>query len=319
MTRLEPLKFLPSLREKVWGSTDLRSVMAVTADSRIGEAWSPHSGSEVAEGPLQGRTADSLLAEYGNRIMGPAWRQRAAAGDRTLPITCKLLFASEYLSIQVHPDDRRARSIGARSGKTELWYVLEANERGRLGMGLESALDSAALARAAADGSIRNEMRWLPARAGDCVMVPAGTVHCVGGGVVLCEVQQNSDVTHRLFDYERPGPNGKPRALDIPNAVAAADVGSRPEPGRPRPLRDGPCRVRKLGQCRHFAAEVLAWDSPFIYTPDRRRGQILLILRGCGSVNQLAFEAGDSFLIPSEAARFPVDGVGAEAVRAYVP
>ena len=314
MNRREPLKFRPSLREKIWGTQDLRPVLG-QVDGRIGEAWCLHDGSEVAHGPLSGRRVDLLLAEFGHRIMGPSWPDSGGDGPR-LPIIAKLLFCAENLSIQVHPDDWQSED---RQGKTELWYVIAAEPGARLGLSLDAGLDPERLANAAKDGSIDGLMNWVPARPGQCVLLPAGTMHSAGGGAVLCEIQQNSDVTYRLYDYERSDFNGRRRTLDVERAIEAADMRSRPVPETPRLVEDGNCRVESLGKCPYFVTELLSWDSPFIYIPDQRRSHVLVCIEGYGSMAGIPFEGGDAFLVPAEAARFPVDGVGAQAVRAHVP
>src|ERR1700712_585039 len=131
----------------------------------------------------------------------------------------KLLFTTEPLSIQVHPDDDFARSIGLANGKTEAWYILVARPDAQIALGLKHMLSSSQLRSAIADGSIVDMVQWHPARAGDVVFVPAGTIHAIGAGIVLAEVQQRSDATFRLFDY------GRQRELHIDNAVAVAIAG----------------------------------------------------------------------------------------------
>ena len=314
MSRLEPLKFRPSLREKIWGTQDLRPVLGRVA-GRIGEAWCLYDGSEVAHGPLIGRRIDSLIAEYGTRIMGPAWADSGGTGSR-LPIIAKLLFCSANLSIQVHPD---ARHTDNRQGKTELWYVVAAEPGACLGLSLDSKLDAEGLTEAAKDGTIDRHMNWVPAHPGECVLLPAGTLHSAGGGAVLCEIQQNSDVTYRLYDYGRRDIDGQLRTLDVDRAVAAVDTRSRPVPRVPKLVDDRSCRVESLGKCPYFETQLLSWDSPFIYIPERRRIHLLVCIRGYGSIAGVAFETGDAFLVPAEADRFPVDGIEAQFVRAHAP
>lgn len=329
MTRLEPLKFRPSLHEKVWGTHDLRPVLE-PAPSRIGEAWCLHDGSAVSTGPLAGRPVDALIREYGERIMGPTWRgsQRAIpsrshtaadVAEPTFPIAAKLLFGTGNLSIQVHPDDRAAQTDGGQAGKTELWYVVAAGPESRLGLGLDTALTPERLFDEATNGTIERCMRWIPARQGDCVLVPAGTVHSAGGGVILCEIQQNSDLTYRLYDYRREGLDGQLRTVHVERAVKVARVASQPRPRRPRLVSKSPCRVESLGRCPYFVAELLSWNGPFIYTPNQQKAEILICIRGHGALNAIPFVSGDAFLIPAEAARFPVDGIDTQAVRACLP
>lgn len=330
MNRLDPLKFRPSLIEKVWGTHDL-APMEVRSERRIGEAWCLHNCSKVDLGPLEGRTLLSLVGEFKDRLMGASWRPsvfhgRGGLGPRlglpsgSFPIVGKLLFGADRLSIQVHPDDQNARRLENGQGKTELWYVARAEPEARLGLGTLEDLDSQQLAKAAIDGSIENRLRWLPARVGQCVMVPAGTVHSIRGGAVLCEIQQNSDITYRLYDYRREGLDGQPRTLHLGRAVEVADTESRPEPVEPRIQSTRPCRIERLGACRYFRADLLSWNSrPFLYLPDPTRCHSLVIVQGFGMLNGMPFEAGDAFLIPAESPRFPVDGWGVKAVRAYLP
>ncbi len=259
--------------------------------------------------------------------MGRSWRPtrpsapRAEAGSRpaAFPLLGKLIFAEGRLSVQVHPDNEWAQRIEGAQGKTELWYVVDAKPGAELGLGVTETIAPAKLASASLDGSIERLLRWMPARTGECVLVPAGTVHSARNGAVLCEIQQNSDITYRLYDYRRNGLNGRPRALQVRRGIQTADTASRPELAEPRAMADRPCRTAKLGQCRHFAAELLSWDKPFLYTPDPQRCHLLVFVRGMGSMNAVSFEAGDAFLVPAEAARFPVDGDEAQAVRAYLP
>ena len=328
MIRLEPLKFRPTLREKVWGTDDL-SPLLPRNPARIGEAWCFHDRGRVVSGSLAGRTLASLVREFGSRLMGPAWdsavkpayRQPAYSGVPRdgFPLLGKLLFASGRLSIQVHPDGRQPEDSAGVRGKTELWYVLDAQPEGRLGLGLRRPVTAEQLADAARDGSIEHMLRWIPAVPGQCVLVPGGTVHCLADGVVLCEIQQHSDVTYRLYDHARPGLLGKPRQLQIGRALGVARTDLRPEVRRPQRTSSRPCLVERLDRCPEFAVELLSWDRPFLYTPDPRRCQALLVVGGVGSVNGISFELGDSFVVPAESARFHVDGSGARVVRAYVP
>ncbi len=326
MNRLEPLRFRPSLHEKVWGTHDLAPVLG-RSDSRVGEAWCLHDESEVAVGRFSGRTLASLVSEFGPRLMGQGWtptrpvgRQSAGnSGPGAFPILAKLIFAAGRLSVQVHPDNECAQRFGGARGKTELWYVVDAKPGAELGLGITGETDTAQLSSAAHDGSIERLLRWIPARTGHCVLVPAGTVHSARNGVVLCEIQQNSDITCRLYDYRQNGLDGKPRALQVQQAVQAADTALRPDLAEPRTISDRPCRTAMLGRCPHFAAELLGWDRPFLYTPETKRCHLLVFVRGMGSMNAVSFEAGDAFLVPAESGRFPVDGDEALAVRAYLP
>lgn len=174
----------------------------------------------------------------GARI-GEIWFE--APDGRDLPLLIKYIFTSEKLSVQVHPDDAQARSRGLPRGKSECWFIIDAEPGATLGLGFGREVDAGALRAAALDGSIEEMMTWKPVKAGDFFFVPAGTVHAIGGGVSLIEVQQNSDVTYRLYDY------GRPRELHLEDGVAVAKaapyadgLGTHLDEGEDRLLVEGP-------------------------------------------------------------------------------
>jgi len=158
-----------------------------------------------------------MFGSTGGRRIGEIWFQDGKGGD--LPLLVKYIFTSEKLSVQVHPDDTQALERGLVQGKTECWYILEADEGATLGLGLRSILSAEEIRAAALDGSIEDEMDWKPVAAGDFVFVPAGTIHAIGAGISLLEFQQNADVTYRLYDY------GRPRELHLEDGVAVSRPG----------------------------------------------------------------------------------------------
>ncbi|MCH8686223.1 class I mannose-6-phosphate isomerase [Pedomonas mirosovicensis] len=181
------MKLSPNYVEKPWGRTELPSLFTGTDGRRIGEVWF------------------------------------AASAEQHLPILVKYIFTSERLSIQVHPNDAEAQERGLPAGKTECWYILDAEPGATLGLGLTKLLSPEELRAAALDGSIEELMDWKPVKAGDFFYVPAGTVHAIGAGISLLEVQQNVDVTYRLYDY------GRPRELHLDDGVAVSKAGPYPE------------------------------------------------------------------------------------------
>ena len=177
------MKLEPHYVEKPWGREEIPSMFGSTSGRRIGEIWFQNGERE------------------------------------NLPLLVKYIFTSEKLSVQVHPDDEQARERGLVQGKTECWYILEAEEGATLGLGLRSALSADEIRAAALDGSIEDAMDWKTVAAGDFIFVPAGTIHAIGGGISLLEFQQNADVTYRLYDY------GRPRELHLEDAVAVSRPG----------------------------------------------------------------------------------------------
>jgi mannose-6-phosphate isomerase len=184
IARAMSIKLHPHQVEKPWGRTDIPSIFGSTNGRRIGEIWFEHPAA------------------------------------RDLPLLVKYIFTSEKLSIQVHPSDEQAQARGLARGKSECWYILDADPGATLGLGLTRSVSSDELRQAAIDGSIENLMDWKPVAAGDFFFVPPGTVHAIGAGISLLEFQQNADVTYRLYDY------GRPRELHLDDGIAV----SRPEP-----------------------------------------------------------------------------------------
>jgi mannose-6-phosphate isomerase len=210
--------------EKPWGRDELPAMFDAPASKRIGEVWF------------------------------------TGAGDK--PLLVKYLFTSERLSIQVHPSDEEARARRLCRGKSECWYILDAEPDATLGIGLNQQLSASALRAAALDGSIEKLMHWHRVRAGDFFLIPPGTIHAIGGGISLLEFQQNSDATYRLYDY------GRPRELHIEDAVAVANASPYPaslrqhlSPEEQRMLVDGPAFVL-LHTCQDALHQSERWVIP---------------------------------------------------------
>ena len=231
-----------------------------------------------------GRTVlPAPFGDAGGRRIGEIWFAGAEGAD--LPLLVKYIFTSEKLSVQVHPDDTQARARGLPNGKSECWYILDAGPDAALGLGLREPLEPEALRAAALDGSIEGLMDWKPARAGDFFFVPAGTVHAIGGGLSLIEVQQNSDVTYRLYDY------GRPRELHLEDGIAVSDT--RPYPMRLADHVDG--GTRRLVEGPHFT--LLHLDAPSEAVALAERQRWVVPLRGEVRSGGDAAGAGECLLL----------------------
>jgi mannose-6-phosphate isomerase len=198
-TSVAPFRLKPWFSERVWGKRDLRPWYSNTGTNElVGEAWLTGPQCIVETGVFAGRTFASLAVELGGEF----------------PLLVKLLFPNEKLSVQVHPDDVQAQAAGETRGKTECWFVLEAERGAAVALGLKKGVGSADVAAAVADGTMEELMQWIPVSVGEMLFVDAGTVHAIGPGVVLLETQQTSDVTYRLYDY------GRPRELHLEKGLA---------------------------------------------------------------------------------------------------
>jgi mannose-6-phosphate isomerase len=240
--------------------------------------------------------------------IGELWFQRA---DKNAPIPAlllKLLFTSEPLSIQVHPDDAFARGIGLPNGKTEAWYILSAAPDARIAVGLKRHLTAGELRASIKDGSIANLTQWRPAVKGDIIFIPAGTIHAIGAGIVLAEIQQHSDATFRLFDY------GRRRELHEDSAVAVSDAG-------PAHVQSGPQRLTAartvLIASPHFVLERidLAADSNWALHADQETW--IIVIEGHARIGLIEASVGDAVFAEAERAAIKVGPDGIACLIAY--
>jgi len=328
-----PLRLAPSWREKIWGANNLEPLFGFH-DQRIGEVWYTFEENTVTNGPWAGETLGDLMARHGAALMGAGYapkelRRRspgeAAGATPTMagayfPILVKFLFTSEKLSVQVHPDDAYALEHEDGAGKTEMWYVLRADPGAAIALGLTAALTKEELRDAARSGSITQYLNWVEVHAGDAIFSPPGTLHSIGPGLALCEIQQNSDLTYRFYDFGRLDAAGQPRALHIDQAVEVTELEPHPGPEQPVAFRRGDLEGETLLVCDYFVAERLWSRSNLRYEPEPARLHVLVLLQGRGTLGEEPYGPGDVYLIPASAAPFEWRPAEATvALRAYVP
>ena len=261
---LYPLRFHPILKRLIWGGRRLGAFLdkPIGDDHDYAESWeiSDHRRdvSIVADGPLEGVTLRQLLHDRADELLGPAFADR-----RQFPLLVKFLDANRHLSVQVHPDDAQGRVLADDNGKTEAWVVIHAEPGSLIFAGLNPGVTRMDLAAAIETGRVEPLLHRFEAKASDCVMIPAGTVHAIGEGIVLAEIQQMSDATFRVFDWGRLGPDGSPRALHAREALESTDFNAHPvNPLRPEIERiEGGTRER-LAECSYFAIERLSLTGP---------------------------------------------------------
>ncbi len=244
---LYPLRLLPEYRERVWGGQRLQP-----GPKPIGEAWVVYEHNRLAEGEHAGRTLGGLAAAEGERLLGR--RPMRATGLR-FPLLIKLLDCQDWLSVQVHPDDAQARALEGPEhfGKTEAWHILEAAPAASVVAGLKTGTTGAELARLMHSGATAQALAQAPVRAGDTVFVRAGTVHALGPGLLLYEVQQTSDITYRVYDWDRPASAG--RELHVEKSLAVIDPAAACVLTPPPALTEG---TAALTTCEYFTLELLA-------------------------------------------------------------
>ena len=334
MSDLYPLRLAPSWREKIWGSTNLEPLFG-SSDRKIGEVWYTFEENTVLNGPWAGHTLADLMVRHDPALMGtshqPSNLERRSAGEAAapgaatragayFPLLIKFVFTSDKLSVQGDPDDQYALEHEGGPGKTEMWYVLRADPGAAIALGLTHGLTKPELRAAAQSGEIANYLRWVEVSAGDAIFSPPGTLHSLGAGLAICEVQQNSDLTYRFYDFGRLGADGQPRPLHIDRAVEVTELEMHPGPEQPVPFAHSALEGETLVVCDYFAVERLRSATPVRYTPDPERFHLLVAIAGRGRFGGEHYGPGDVYLIP--AALDPFEWTPSEPttlLRAYVP
>jgi mannose-6-phosphate isomerase len=286
MVPLYPLRFDPIFKPALWGGRKLADMFpGAPAEGPIGEAWvlsdQGDNVSAVADGPLKGTSLRELLRDRREELLGPS-----LAHHHTFPLLLKFIDAALPLSVQVHPDDELAQRLeGQARGKTEAWIVMHAEPGSRIYAGLKAGVDGAQLEQAIIDGTAEAVLHsFEPKPAGDCVFLPAGTVHALGGGITIFEVQQTSDTTYRLFDWNRvDAKTGRPRELHLKQALLCADYERGPV-GPVTPVSvDGPGTASRVVASDYFVVQHSVLEAPAVLSAEADC-RILVALRGEGAV-----------------------------------
>ena len=290
MADLYPLELDRFLSPRLWGGDRLISFLSLSHaedDERLGEAWSIYGENRILNGPLQGKTLAEVTAELGAELIGTV---PAARYGETFPLLAKFIDAADKLSIQVHPDDAYAHEHEAATGfhgKSEAWLILDAAPDAHIIWGFKDALTPAEVKAAAREERLEPHLNKIPVKTGDVIYNPAGTVHAIGAGIFLFEIQQASDLTYRLYDYGRKDSSGNLRALHLDKALEVADL----TPGEqahvtPKPLRDGKTELLKT---EFFAAERWQVSGEVQGSTDPTSADLLSALSG-----ELTVRAGDT-------------------------
>ena len=247
-------------------------------------------------------------ARHEGGAIGEIWYERSGREAAESSLLLKILFTNQPLSIQVHPDDAFAHSIGLPRGKTEAWYVLRAAPEAKVALGLNQRLTSKQLRAAVDDGSISKLVAWQAVSCGDAIFVPAGTIHAIGAGLVIAEIQQRSDATFRLFDH------GRQRALHVENAVAAADAGPAHVQGHPNRLTD---ERTLLISSPYFVLERIELLPDSTWRLDGERETWFLVLNGHARTKSFDMTTGDALFVQSDSVRLQAGPTGLVGLVAY--
>jgi mannose-6-phosphate isomerase len=284
---LYPFIFEPIFKERVWGGREIQRLFGkqLPPGAPIGESWeiSDRSGdtSVIANGPLAGRDLRWLMENHATDILGGV---KSATGNR-FPLLCKILDARDRLSLQVHPPANKAAELGGEP-KTEMWFIADAAPGAELYVGLKHGVTRAEFEKKIQDGSVAECFHRVSVKAGDSMFLPSGRVHAIGAGLVIFEIQQNSDTTYRVFDWNRVGLDGKPRELHVAESLASIDFGDfEPKLVETNFASNPNFKLRQLVHDPLFSVVEMCVDHvEHIILPGERVARIIALANGAATI-----------------------------------
>lgn len=314
MASIYPMKLRAACKDYIWGGTRLRSEYHQQSSAeKIAESWMlsshPDGPSTIVNGEYAGMTLPEYFQKAGRGAFG-------SDCDRfpDFPVLVKLIDAKDRLSIQVHPDDAYARAHGGRFGKTEMWYIIDCEPGASLYYGFDHAIPKEEFRRRIENNTLEEVLNRAEVRRGDVFFISAGTLHAIGAGILIAEIQQSSNLTYRIYDYGRPGKDGKPRELHIPQALDVTRLTPPARPARPQGKRERlqGCSRTLLASCDVFTVyemkiteATMNADAASFHSLICLDGDALLLREG---KPEFAFRKGDSVLIPAGYGSYTVKG-----------
>ena len=301
---LPPMRFEPLLKRIRWGGRRLGTLLgkAIGPEADYAESWeiADHADGQscVADGPFAGMTLSNLIRTHGSDLLG------RHAGLTQFPLLIKFLDATDWLSLQVHPDDQLARTYStSENGKTEAWVIIDAQPGSRICAGLNEGVTEDELRASLQTGTTEELLHFVSVAAGDCLFIPAGTVHAIGPGIVLAEVQQQSNLTFRLHDWGRVDSTGSPRAIHVAESLACTNFARGPVSSvHPVIMSDSSHSFEELIRCDYFVIRRHQSTDSFRLADDDRF-RILMTLDGEGSIETTAgtatFSKCSTLLVPA--------------------
>lgn len=312
---MEIFKLQPAGKDYFWGGTRLRDEYGKKIDlTPLAETWEcsvhPDGPSKIANGKYRGKTLAEVLEQH-SEYLGT----KVENGE--LPILVKFIDAKKDLSVQVHPDDEYAREHEHQNGKTEMWYVIDANEGASLTYGFQHRVTRENLQNAIKTDTLDKHLQKVEVHKGDVFFVPAGTVHGIGSGILIAEIQESSNVTYRVYDYNRVDKNGKKRQLHFDKAIQVMCMNVSPDvKQKPRIVKFYPgCSRELLCRCKYFEVERIQVTKGFSFSVKEESFQVMMCLDGVGQVEimeedlrPVRFMKGETMFLPAKLGRCVVVG-----------
>lgn len=322
---MEPLFFEPIYKETVWGGSHLSQLLNRDIPSEhTGESWEiachDNGTSMIANGEYKGKPLSILVEEQSVALLGPKFQDT----DK-FPLLVKFIDANDKLSIQVHPDDVYANEhAGGELGKTEMWYILEAKKGAKLVYGIPKHVSKEQFKEGILTGTLEEYVNEIEVEAGDVVHIPSGTLHAIEDGIVLAEIQQNSDTTYRVYDWNRMGLDGKPRPLHVEDALNVIDFEGKIflDKVKGLPVESAGYTLTYYIANKYFAMEKLTLRGEMLDDTSNINFYLYTCVDGEGIIEynntSLQFEKGQSFMIPADLGSYALKG-DALLLRSYVP
>lgn len=308
---MDILKLSPVFKDYIWGGTRLRDDFKMETDiDPVAEGWMlacHKDGMNTIDGGEYDKKAlkEVIDTEGSEKILG----ENSKKFDY-FPVLIKIIDAKNNLSIQVHPDDEYAKRVEHEFGKTEIWYVLDADDDAQLIYGFKNKISKEDFRKAIENNTLPEILNSVKVKKGDLFFIEAGTVHAIGKGTLIAEIQQNSNSTYRVYDYGRLGKDGKPRELHIDKAVDVTvteppKYGTKPQ-GEPENISGG--KKQLLTKCDLFTVYRYDCESEITLNADNSSFNHILIIDGCGKINSREFKKGDSFFVPAGFGEYKIEG-----------
>lgn len=318
-----PLLLERQMSRRLWGGTRLAGFLGLTPPGEgepFAEAWQVYAENRIRNGPHAGSTLAEVSHRAGAALLGTEPLSRYG---KAFPLLAKLIDAAKPLSIQVHPDDEQASRLEPDSGhlgKAEAWYILDAEPGARIVWGLRRDTSAGEMRQAVERGTLEELVNEVPIAPGDVVYNPPGTIHAIGAGVFLYEIQQASDITYRLYDYGRTDAEGRPRELHVEKALSVADLrGGETARRTPLPVDE---RHRLLMECEHFALEEIDVTGELALATSPSSFEILTVVSGSVQIEHesglVELESGASAVLPAALGEYAAQG-RARLLRSFVP
>jgi mannose-6-phosphate isomerase len=314
-----PLKFKPVYVDKIWGGNKLcTQYNRELLSNKVGESWeisAQENGlSYVENGPQQGKTIQMMVDEWGEALLGTIVQQKQ------FPLLVKIIDAQDVLSVQVHPNAQAVARYGGAT-KTEMWVVLHAEPGAALYCGLTEGTDESILRQAIEAGECEKYLNKIEVKAGDSVFIPVGTVHAIGAGLLLYEIQETSDTTYRLYDWNRVGDDGKPRQLHLEESFATIDYQASQSLINGLTIKTNDYERTILVSCPYFTCEKVKITQGAEWETTQESFEVLTITKGDAvlyyGTHQLVVEQGRSVLIPAALGKYVIVG-DVEYLRGYI-